>query len=719
MRTRGDGRACSIAGLARRLAGCLTSSLPSAWPAFLIGLLCLGVAPVAQAQERPTAPPDTVRADTSQTDTTSTQRPDARPQQDQPFTPLPPLPPPRGRALADSLPARTPATTPIDLLERVPGSFVYDLGAVAWPHGWSRHGLAPHRWHLTLDDLPYTDPLTGRPRTDLLPPSLLQIPRIGVAPTGAPDAVHLRWREYLANVPITELRFRRDSNGLQNIEAMHSQLRRWDIGGAPGLLQITFGYAGRATAGVYDGSDVERGRVVWSRLRFRRNRWTATLTDVSARHRIGQHGGVVPPLPGTFESIYLRPLAETASAANDARHQTFRNDLTLRVRAPLLPGRRRPTTASLRWTANTFGFSTDYDADAALADTMWDVRTHSFHGAVQQPLRIGPHRLGIDLRGQWHTLARSNIASLRGSRYELHASVRDSLRLGTTRLTLHAGAHATSVQAYPSATVRAERDRIDLQVDVSGQPVPWLLADGFSTLVAPLDDPPEPVDLVGRATAGISETRGPVTMRLEAFASAIQNPIDLYHREPAASANTPPDTFAVRAINGRFYRAGATLSGTWRKTATRGLYAQWSATAQEFLNPTASVSHDRLARTLPILHGRIRLGVRLLLFQDLKTDLHLDARGWSSTNSRWFHPPTGLLTVPARTAPVPSAPGRRVGPDGTLDASAEAILRGAKLYFTFENLLSNTELQAGTFVVPVYPLPARQFRFGVHWPIFN
>jgi hypothetical protein len=28
-------------------------------------------------------------------------------------------------------------------------------------------------------------------------------------------------------------------------------------------------------------------------------------------------------------------------------------------------------------------------------------------------------------------------------------------------------------------------------------------------------------------------------------------------------------------------------------------------------------------------------------------------------------------------------------------------------------------LTPGTFVVPVYPLPARQFRFGVHWPIFD
>jgi hypothetical protein len=56
-------------------------------------------------------------------------------------------------------------------------------------------------------------------------------------------------------------------------------------------------------------------------------------------------------------------------------------------------------------------------------------------------------------------------------------------------------------------------------------------------------------------------------------------------------------------------------------------------------------------------------------------------------------------------------------------------LRGATLFFTFENVQSTfapagsvqrqTSLVPGTFVVPVYPLPARQFRFGVHWPLFD
>jgi hypothetical protein len=89
-------------------------------------------------------------------------------------------------------------------------------------------------------------------------------------------------------------------------------------------------------------------------------------------------------------------------------------------------------------------------------------------------------------------------------------------------------------------------------------------------------------------------------------------------------------------------------------------------------------------------------------------------------NSRWFHPATGRLVVPPRPSPVPG-PGAppKVGPSGTVDVHAEAQLRDATLFFTFQNVQAGTQLQPGTFVVPVYPLPPQQFRFGVFWPIFD
>jgi len=129
------------------------------------------------------------------------------------------------------------------------------------------------------------------------------------------------------------------------------------------------------------------------------------------------------------------------------------------------------------------------------------------------------------------------------------------------------------------------------------------------------------------------------------------------------------------------------------------------------------------------VYAQGRIGARFVFFVDLVTDFYVEARGWTSMNSRWFHPPTGRLVVPPAQDPVPSRPGFVPGPNGTIDVHAEIKLRGATLFFSLENaqvsfatpgsVERQATLQQGTFTVPVYPLPARQFRFGVHWPIFD
>jgi hypothetical protein len=95
-------------------------------------------------------------------------------------------------------------------------------------------------------------------------------------------------------------------------------------------------------------------------------------------------------------------------------------------------------------------------------------------------------------------------------------------------------------------------------------------------------------------------------------------------------------------------------------------------------------------------------------------------------NSRLFHPPTGRLVVPSQNEPVRGFPGARVGPSYTIDVQAQAVLMGAKLFFSFENVQSaqiidppSARPQVGTFISPLYPLPPLQFRFGVHWPLFD
>ncbi len=630
-----------------------------------------------------------------------------------------------GTPRTDSLPGRLPYVGVEHILAREPGSFLYDLGAVGWPHGWSPEGFAPHRPHLWIDGLSYNDPLTGRPRYEIVPPSFLKRPRTGVDPGGGPVGVHLSSRDYAQIRPITELRYRRDSNGLHAIEVGHSQKRRLSLFGTPGLVQITFGYGGRKAEGNYEGSDLRSERRLWGRLRYQTDEWMVELNDRSTRYRIGAHGGVQPPRP-QFRSIYQLPLAETSVLNADARRRTFRNDLTARARGPLLPIFSAPATASATWTSNTFDFVPGTEPPRESPDTTWTVKMNGGHGRIQQPLSVGAHHLTFTGYGRLWGVARSNVPQIDGTRWSAHAHARDSVRAGASTLTLDAGWHATHSHQHPSASAQASLPagpfHLSASFSLSAQRASWIADEGFREFVSPLPaDASSSSSQVLDGHMGLSVDLGPVDVELEGFAHQIQKAVDLYvsSSDPASPPTTLIDTVAAHQLSAPVRRAGATVSVGWRQEAQRGLYASGQGTALQFLNPEASFLHNRLAYTLPSVFGRARIGARFVLFQDLLTDLYVEGRGWSAMNSRWFHSPTGRLVVPPREAPIPALPGSPVGPSGTINVHAEARLREATLFFTFENVQAGTQLQPGTFVVPVYPLPARQFRFGVFWPIFD
>jgi hypothetical protein len=605
------------------------------------------------------------------------------------------------------------------MLAQRPGSFLYDLGAVGWPHGWSPDGLAPHRTSLWIEGRPYNDPLLGRPRFDLLPPAFLNPPRISGAPDGRPVGVHTSWRDYDRTRPVTELRFRRDSNGLQAIEVGHSQKRRLSVGDSPGVLQLSFGFGGRATEGAYAGSDLRSERRLWGRLQYQRNDWGASLSDLSSRHRIGAHGGVEPP-GDTFESIYILPPAADNVRNAGARRRTFRNDLTARAWGPLVPGTDSPTTLSGTWSVNTFDFEAGGGGSFSSSDdTTWTVKTTGGHLSAHQSLTLGSHALTLNARGEWWRVARTNVPQLHGTRWGAHATVRDSVQMGATRLVLDAGWHATDAQQSPSLAAQVERTightHLTASAQLTEQRPAWIEEAGFADTVLP-GVLPDRANRTLKGTLGARRRLGPVEFGVKAFAHQIQNGVDLY---APANASALADTVAARPLPSPLRRAGATLSLDWRQAADRGLYATGEVTAQHTLNTDGSARRERLARTLPAVHGRGRLGARFVFFEDLITDLYVQARGWTDMNSRWFHPPTGRMVVPPLDPPVPAAPTVRLGPSGTVDAHAEVTLRGATMFFTFENIQAGTDLQPGTFVVPVYPLPARKFRFGVFWPIFD
>ncbi len=692
------------------------------------------VAPADTGEAVPSDTAETVSSDTTDAATSDTS--DAAPADTTERAALPDAPtsfppPTYGRPAIDSLPVLTPLVGLEHVVDQQPGSFLYDLGAVGWPHGWSPDGLGPHRPRLWIDGRPYNSPLTGRARFNLVPPSFLTQPGIGVDPGGAPVGVHASWRDYDSLRPLTELRFRRDSNGQKAIEVGHSQKHRLSLFGTPGLLQITAGYGGRTTDGAYEGSNLRRERRVWGRLRYQRDEWAVELSDLSSRHRIGTHSGVVPPEGSPFFSIYLLPRCGGCSQGAGASRRTFRNDLTARVRAPLLPSDADPIDASVTWTSNTFDFQT-----GSPSDTTWTVKMNGGHGRLQQSLELGAHALTLGAQGSLWNVARSNVSTVTGTRWSAHAFARDSLDLWETELVLDAGWHTTRNQQYPSGSVQLSRPfgpfRLSTSASVSGQRLSWFETKGFPTFVRPLSDvSPAPSGHVHRGRLGLEFHTGAVDLQVEGFGHQIRNAVDLYAAPPAPDQRVA-STDSVLALQTPtpVRRAGATATIGWRRDASRGLYLSGSATALQTLNAGASRLHSRLAQTLPRVYGKGRIGARFVFFTDLVTDLYVQARGWTSMNSRWFHPPTGRLAVPPATNVVPArGPQFQPGPNGTVDVHAEIKLRGATLFFTFENVQSSfappgsiqrqATLQPGTFVVPVYPLPARQFRFGVHWPIFD
>lgn len=658
---------------------------------FVFFLVLLFAAPAA-AQE-----PDSTRM--PPTDSLEAERPQPE---------RPPLPFPTsiwGTPVSRTTPVRMAAPEVVNLLADQPGTFLYDLGTAGWPHGWSYQGLNPNRTPLTLDGHPFTDLLTDRPRFDLLPIEFLQSPRLGANARGHAFSAQTRFRDYDVERPLTELRFRRNSNGMQRVGVAHAQQRRIDWGDTPGFFQVAVGYFGRGSDGEYLNSDIRRERRLLGRLQYRTPDWSVALTDLHTRRRIGAHGGVLPT-GSNFLTVYNPAIATVRNPS--ARRQTLRNDLTLTARSRLFPFTAAPLTASARWTKQTFRFRNTTDTLAA--------RTDSYSFFLRQDATWGRHHITAKLSGTLDQWIHGNaIDPAPAGRYRLHGVVRDSIRWNRTALALHTGAHQAEDDVHPSARARIERRWNGFDVFASaalgGQPASWVEQHGFGDLILPPDA--APTSRIARAEVGVSAAGGPFDAELTTFGHATRDAVDLF-------APAQGDTLVVRALDDPLHRAGIAAEVGWRRDAERGLYATAQGTATQLLNDSASPDHARLATTLPEAFGQARIGARFVLFEgDLDTDLSVRGRAWTEMRSRQFHGPTALFAVSPPDAPVQSGWPMAFGPSGTVDVQADVGFRGATLFFTFENVLSGTTLQPGTFVVPVYPLPERRFRFGVFWPIEN
>ena len=149
----------------------------------------------------------------------------------------------------------------------------------------------------------------------------------------------------------------------------------------------------------------------------------------------------------------------------------------------------------------------------------------------------------------------------------------------------------------------------------------------------------------------------------------------------------------------------------YRMRARRGVYAWVNPVWQQ---ADAKDSAARAwERALPRVSLSGRAGLRTLLFLgDLDLDAFVRVRTWEAFGGRGLHTSTGLLLP--RTGADRDVPASTV-----LDFVAEGGVRGATLFLAYENVLSGTNIIRGNLIVPDYPLPEQQVRFGVLWPIRN
>lgn len=608
-----------------------------------------------------------------------------------------------GVAVTDTVLALSAAPDVAGMLAAVPGAFVYELGAFGWPDGWSPYGLNPQQIGLLLNGLPFDDPVTGRPRYDLLPMAFLEPLTMQASRLGRPLALQATLRPFDAPQPLTELTYRTSNTGQQSVMGVHAQQRVRSLFGRPGVVSALFGYGGHAADGEYPGSRLRRMRQLWGRLRYTQDTWSLEVNNLHNRRYVGAHGGVQPQPGLPFESIYTRIGADVRNP--DARRQTIRNDLALTARARLWPAFSEPLTASAYWTAQTFRYTN------ANQDSL-DAKTNRFGGRVHQDLRLGVHAIRLLVEGWTDHLRHSRQSALPDSlglaRTQLHATVRDAFRAGAFDGMLEGGMHVTDAATFPGGAMslgwQAGAVRLFGEASVAGQPVAWIEEQGFGRFLQAMSSVPDGRVMQGRI--GFTAQWGPFDVTAFGFAHEVTQPLDLYE-------TSVTDSVAARVASSPFRRAGVGGDIGWRREARRGFYLTAQPTLVQFLNDTDSPEHFRVRASLPRFFAHAQFGARYLLFNgDLDLDLSLQGRFWSEFRSRLLHPPTGLLIVPLADARV-------FGPSGTLDVVVKGGIRTATLFVAFDNVLSGTQVQAGTLIVPTYPLPERRFRFGVYWPIQN
>ncbi|TDI74179.1 MAG: hypothetical protein E2O84_06235 [Bacteroidetes bacterium] len=576
------------------------------------------------------------------------------------------------------------------LLGSEAGVFHFEFGTLGWPESVSIEGGDPNRTMLLLDGLEMDDLITGRPRYELLPYATLQ--SVGLIKSGAgfESGVAAYTNPYSAPTPQTDLRYRSGANGLTYIDAVHVQNRSLNSLGAGTKLQLLASYSGSAHTGDYPGSRLETARQLQGRIRLQRPGWSIELYELYNKHLVGAHGGV-HATNDIYDSIYFR-FGATVDDVN-AQRGTIRNDLRLTYRRFIASN---PTTVSAGWSTQRLTF-----ADGGLKDSV-DIRVSRFSASFRQPVDVGNHAFVIDLFASTDQYVGGRAANRPEdeSRYRYDLVLRDSFIVKGIGVNTSLGAHSDDGRIFPSALAKFGLRPVSLSATYSGIRSQWFDVRGLGTAFHPLKKKPE----INQLRLAVTVTQAWESGRLTLTGFYINTDSQFILHQGSQGANQAGLTDA-------YTRAGGYLDLTFSPSGVGGLYGSVKPTFIADISPNKISELSTYEKSMPGFWIEGRIGIRRLLF---KGDMNLDfsVRGsWSeSMRGRVLDQQSGLLFLQDFDALKLDAAPR-------LDLVAEAGIKSATLFFSYENFLYGNNTGTGISFVPYYPVPARRFRFGLFWPI--
>ena len=589
-------------------------------------------------------------------------------------------------------PMLNPALSPVLELAWGHGTFGQTFGASGLPDGISPLGRDPNRVSLHVDELSFNDLFTARPRFDLLPVAWLTSfsSQANLGYRGAIDS--LRFSQ-----PWTSVRYESSGNGSQAVRVLHVQNRLVNLASNAYRLQTAFEYGGEGAHGEYDGSRLKRAREISARIGLYGSKWNVELLEIGQRRSVGAQSGVIPFNGAPYSSIYQRLGASVED--ENARRRTLRNDLLLRLSTSVKDIQLRVAGV---WTKETLDFLNDQNAERGVMNRV------GLNALAEKS--IGTHLMSLRLKMENESLSQVTVfpafLSQKRTIYYAETTIKGSMKAltytGAAEFGTAQGASWSSILG--DARLTKGPFSVEMTLNRSRRMLSWHELRGFGASLSrsPLDVTPieqfASVTLGWRSRLFSVEWTGLLTLDQELLVT----------RQGESSTLA-----SVEHLEGSSSTSVSSLVLGFRTQTKKGLWANINPVFRSASTDAASNLAIAWKESLPSSWATATLGWKATLFDnDLELNAYARARYWKGMGGLRLHTPTGLLVLPFDIS-------EQVESNWLVDFVAEAGVREATIFISFENAFSGTTALFGNLIVPDYPLPQQRTRFGVFWPISN